>query len=348
MRHALQRLRDRELDEPFALAAGETPWIVSAKLKLVDGCNLRCFMCDYPARNREQELSTAAVKAVLDDLVALQCRKVHFSGGEVFLRRDFLELCRHAADAGLRVNLTTNGTLLTKSKVRELLDAGVRSVTLSIDSPIDYVHDAVRGQRDAFKRTVAALDRLLARRGPKVRVRVNTVVSRRTFMTLLAMPAFLRERNIDGWLLIPMDAGGESTGAMRLEDIRRYNAEVAPMLEMLVQLPEFDPWVFGRTEGDHQACARRDYARGYYEDHRCWAPWFHTLIDARGDVYPCCSGHRRVPPLGNVNQTPLTEIVHGASYRELRQQMWTQRLAVCAGCDDFLADNALISGVLDR
>ncbi len=68
---------------------------------------------------------------------------------------------------------------------------------------------------------------------------------------LVEMPAFLRERPVDGWLLVPMDTRPRLEGAeaMTAEDVRVDNAHVAPVLVETVSAPGFDPWVFGRGDG---------------------------------------------------------------------------------------------------
>ena len=320
------------------------PWITSAKLKLINACNLRCFMCDYWKRDRAGELSTAEVIAILDDLQSLGCKKVHYTGGELFMRKDAVQLVEEAVTRGMRTNLTTNGTALDKSRLKALLKVPVRSITLSIDSPVHHVHDRIRGRAGAWKKTVRTLDRLLEKRGRKTKIRVNTVVSRRNLSTLVQMVEFLRERPIDGWLLIPVD-GPEG---MRTEDIQRYTTRIAPVLAEATKVPQLDPWIYGRTASDHQLGAKQLYARGFYATQPCYVPWFHTLIGPTGDVYPCCQTHRQMPPLGNVRSTSLRDIYTGPSYQALRQKMLTERLPHCAGCDDFLPENQALHRLIQE
>jgi radical SAM protein with 4Fe4S-binding SPASM domain len=344
--------------------SGRSPWLTSAKLKLVDGCNLRCFMCDYWRGRRQDELTTNQVLQVLQDLATLRCDKVHFSGGEIFLRKDALELFTAAHRLGLRVNLTTNGTLLDKSKVRALLELPVRSITLSLDSPVRRLHDEVRGQHGAFKRTLAALERLLAERGRKTRVRLNTVVSARTYRSLIALPELVRSLPLDGLLLIPMDVKPALTEepqpaslphatqmlpqlrptphVMTRQDIRRFNQRIAPLLADAITIPGFDAYPFGRSAAEVDDSQRGHYARGHYREHLCHAPWLHTLVAANGDLYPCCMGHRAMTPLGNVRQQSLLTLYNGEAYRDFRLAMLRSRPELCQRCDDFVADNRAI------
>ena len=115
---------------------------------------------------------------------------------------------------------------------------------------------------------------------------------------------------------------------------------------MATGVPEFDPWVYGRSDEDHVLGAKQLYARGYYQQKRCHIPWFHTLIGPSGDVYPCCQTHRRMPPLGNVRDEPLTAIFNGPAYAALRRRMLIERLPHCAECDDFTPENRAINALL--
>ena len=75
MWRAIERVETMEQGERQQLIAqherGHSPWLSSAKLKLVDACNLRCFMCDYWKGQRRDELSTEEVTRVLDGLAEL-------------------------------------------------------------------------------------------------------------------------------------------------------------------------------------------------------------------------------------------------------------------------------------
>lgn len=346
---------------------GTSPFLGSAKLKLVDACNLRCFMCDYWHGRRAGELDTDEVKRVLADLASLGCRKVHFTGGEIFMRRDAIALFEEATRLGMRVNLTTNGTLLDKGRARAMLELPVRSVTLSLDSPSRKIHDEVRGRSGAFKKTLRTLDYVLAHRKPKTRVRMNMVVSARSYRSLVELPELLAGRPIDGLLLIPMDGKpapepGEApsrtarVGArlpvvrptpheMTKSDVRRYNETIAPFLAERLSVPGFDAFPFGRGKRDVAASARGAYARGHYDRHRCHVPWLHTLVSATGEVYPCCMGHRNLPALGNVRETSLVSIWNGEAYRRFRESMLRSRPEVCGRCDDFLAENRAVDAL---
>ena len=88
------------------------------------------------------------------------------------------------------------------------------------------------------------------------------------------------------------------------------------------------------------------YAAGYYEHHRCYAPWLHTFISHDGHVFACCMTRERMESLGNVKEQTLTEIFQGTRYAAFRQQMLSQRLSVCANCDQYLKENRTVENCL--
>ena len=117
------------------------------KIKLMFGCNLKCVMCNHWRMTREPPLAMDRFFTVLNELAELGCRKIHLSGGEPLLRPQIPELIAHATTLGLRVTMTTNGTLIDKTLARRLVEAGLRGVNVSLDSPDRRVHDRIRGQQ---------------------------------------------------------------------------------------------------------------------------------------------------------------------------------------------------------
>ena len=114
-------------------------------------CNLHCLHC-YTASEDvlyPGELSTDEGYALLDDLAAFGVPALLMSGGEPLYRPDFDKLARRAAGLGLRVTLSTNGTLIDEAKAALLKEIGVTYVGISLDGPRE-VHDLFRQKAGAF------------------------------------------------------------------------------------------------------------------------------------------------------------------------------------------------------
>jgi MoaA/NifB/PqqE/SkfB family radical SAM enzyme len=318
------------------------------KLKINYGCNLKCQMCKHWRERREPPISMDRFKEVIGELAELGCKKIHFSGGEPMLRPQLPDLVAHASGLGLRVTLTTNGTLIDKEKAKALIQAGLRGVNVSIDSPIRKVHEKVRGLQGSFKTTTKAVSlfRRYAHKG-KLTVRINTVVSRENYFSLAALPDLAHGLGADGINLIPVDDHCGEHLSMRKKDIALFNEEIASHIEtrareLGVSITDEDTFPFGRDESEIRLGRAGRYAFGYYSRYPCYAPWTHSLIDFNGMVYVCCMTREQIPPLGDLKTRSFKEIWNGAAYQSIRQRMHPPSLKPCQRCDDFILENKQI------
>ncbi len=135
--------------------------------ELTNACNLNCVHCESesgPAR--ESELSTEEALALCDDLLALGCKVVNLSGGEPFLRPDWLQICERLVALGLEPILVSNLTIANAEHFDALARLGVEWIATSVDGPPE-VHDRIRRTRgepfSPFARTHATILDLKAR-----------------------------------------------------------------------------------------------------------------------------------------------------------------------------------------
>ena len=329
------------------------PLLRCAKIKLTSRCNLRCVMCKYWQTVDEQTVSSERWRDVFAELGELGCRKVHFSGGEVFLRRDFHDLVEAALARALKVNLTTNGTLVDRHRADRLAAAGVNSVSISLDGPSPRTHDEIRGQARAFKRSVRTIRRLKAA-DPRLKIRINTVLMRSNFRRLPAMVKLGGELGVTDVLPMPVDEKGPRKNRLSARQILEYNREIAPAVAELRQAYGFStatPFVypFGVTDAEVRLSARGFYARGFFERRACLAPWLHAFFAWDGETYLCCMTNGRMASLGNVRRQSVRDVFHGEAYRHVREEFLAGRhLPSCHRCDLFLRENAELHAALDQ
>jgi radical SAM protein with 4Fe4S-binding SPASM domain len=121
-------------------------------------CNLHCVHCYTDSRDREYpgELTTDEAFAMVDDLAAFGSPVLLISGGEPLRRPDIEEVAAHAVSRGMRVVLSSNGTLLTPERAARLADIGISYVGISIDGR-PSTHDRFRGMQGAYDASLSAL-----------------------------------------------------------------------------------------------------------------------------------------------------------------------------------------------
>ncbi len=118
-------------------------------------CNLRCVHCysDSQAMGYPGELTWEQMESVVSDLAAYQVPSLLLSGGEPLVHPRFFDLVEKASSAGLKLTISTNGTLITPEKAALLKKANVAYVGISLDG-IGKIHDEFRRKEGAFDAAV--------------------------------------------------------------------------------------------------------------------------------------------------------------------------------------------------
>jgi radical SAM protein with 4Fe4S-binding SPASM domain len=132
---------------------------VNALIELTHRCNLNCGHC-YVSESRSDELSLAELVDVFDQLAEAGCLFLTFSGGEVMMRPDWLDVLGEARERGFAIRVFTNGTMLEPVQARALADLGVIDVSLSLYGSTAATHDAVTGVPGSFAHTMRAIELL--------------------------------------------------------------------------------------------------------------------------------------------------------------------------------------------
>ena len=140
-------------------------------------CNLSCVHCrassekgPYPG-----ELGTDKAKEILDQIALAGKPIIILSGGEPLLRRDIFELARHGTGLGLRMVMATNGTLLTDRTAKEIKDAGIQRISISLDGADAAGHDRFRQVKGAFESSLKGIE-ILKKSG--IEFQINTTVTK--------------------------------------------------------------------------------------------------------------------------------------------------------------------------
>jgi cyclic pyranopterin phosphate synthase len=155
------------------------------RISVTDRCNLRCRYCmpreafgrDHAFLPSEQLLSFEEIARLAGLFCELGVRRVRLTGGEPLVRRDLERLVALlAALPGLEdLALTTNGTLLARH-AHTLARAGLRRVTVSLDSLEEDVFQTIADTRAPLGRVLAGID--AAAEAGLDPIKINMVVRR--------------------------------------------------------------------------------------------------------------------------------------------------------------------------
>jgi radical SAM protein with 4Fe4S-binding SPASM domain len=267
-------------------------------------CALSCAHCraDAIARRDPRELTTAEGRALFDQVAGFGAAPplVVLTGGDPMWRKDLAELVAHGTGLGLKVALTPSGTAAaTRSRLRELRDAGLRRVAVSLDAADADTHDGFRGVRGSFNWTRRIIDDAI---GLGLSLQINTTVSAWTLPGLRGMAAFVEQLPLELWAVFFLVQTGRGAS---LAQITASECEEA--LTFLSRLSARVPFAIKTTEAPHYRRVLRE--AGLH-------PRFPGVNDGNGFVFVDHVGHicpSGFLPLacGNVRDGRLAE-----TYRE--------------------------------
>ena len=127
---------------------------------LTNGCNMRCPHCYmFAGIKKNNELSTDEVYSVLEKFYNSGGKVIVFSGGEIALRKDLLQIIEHSYNLGIKNEILTNGTLWTEETISKIAPMLSR-VQISIDGYSEETNSKVRGKGN-FSRALQTVESFL-------------------------------------------------------------------------------------------------------------------------------------------------------------------------------------------
>ena len=153
---AFSRLADSRLR---ALLGRRTPDQVT--ISITEECPNRCAHCALPNSGNKLCLAPQTVKDIISQILDMGTTLVIFDGGEPALYRELPELVASVDDRAIST-LFTSGAGFTAPLARQLKEAGLYAVNVSLDSPIEAEHDCMRGREGVFGEAMQAIENALA------------------------------------------------------------------------------------------------------------------------------------------------------------------------------------------
>jgi cyclic pyranopterin phosphate synthase len=223
------------------------------RISVTDRCNFRCVYCmpkeifgpDYQFLQRAKILTFEEITRLARIFVAQGVRKIRLTGGEPLVRRDLpILIGMLAAIPDIDLTLTTNGSLLVK-QAAALKEAGLKRVSVSLDSLDDEIFKAMNDVDFPVEKVIEGMDAAAkAGLGP---IKVNMVVKRGlNESSILPMSRFFREKGHILRFIEYMDVG--HSNGWRLDDVVPA-AEIIKMINAEMPLEPVDPNYRGEVAG---------------------------------------------------------------------------------------------------
>lgn len=290
-------------------------------------CNMSCLHCgsDCTRDSNTPDMPVEHFLRVLDRVATYTDPSkvvVAITGGEPLMREDLTEAGEQIHARGFSWGMVTNGYLLNSNKMDELLQSGIRYLTISLDG-LTADHEWLRGKKESYTKACNAIGLASQARSKGLFYDVVTCVNQRTINRLEKLKDRLLDLGVTDWRLATIFAKGRASenGELQLD-----GAQLRQLMDFIVAT---------RKEGKIKATYGCDSFLGGYEMEVRQAPFFcwaginigSVLVD--GSISACPS-LRADYIQGNIYKDDFLE-VWNKRFQIMRKRKWLKSGA-CSDC----------------
>ncbi len=313
-------------------------------------CTSRCKTCTLWQRtDKTGEMDLDDWKRAVDQSAALGAKNIELFGGDALLRKDILiPLTKYiSGKPGLCSDMVTNCNLMTEKTARELVEAGLHDLWVSIDG-IAEAHNAVRGRDKTFSKVEQTIQWFREFRGDSSLplLHANTTISNLNFDSFEKVLPYAEEMGID---FIHLEYAGEFWDELLdqsvIDGIRPnpyfvrqddksilVNEEQARIVKAKIEQMKNDV----RFMNISLQCENVDkltikqMVEGDCDNRRCYIARTKITIDPRGNVVGC--GFYGDWVMGNIGEKPLNEIWNNKSHKRFLNHFAKRHTKLCKHC----------------
>lgn len=312
LNRSLQGLSYR-LDAGFAKPTGIT-------LCLTLHCNIKCQQCAIWRLPEKQELSAEVWKKVIYDLRKwIGPSRVRLVGGEIFIRKDIIEIIEYAKINDVITDIVSNGTLITESLARDIVNSGLGYLRISMDGIKPETHDRIRGIQGTYKKAISSIDYLLkASNKSGMKLCIATVICKNNMHELIDLVKFAERKGLDGVIFNPLgptvdsDPDWYKKTDLWFDDLNEINE----ILDKLIVMKKAGAKILNPPQHfkDMKVYFARPYLLG---NNGCRVGVTNLSITCNGDIYTCF----KMPSLGNIQNTSPEEAWNSERAKEIRKKI---------------------------
>ena len=301
---------------------------VTAQIEPTSLCNLGCRFCVRTKMGVPfGSMSFEIFKKILDKLDCLF--KINLSGhGELFLNKEIFDMIRYANNRGILINISTNGTLLTKDVIDKICQVDIGEIGISVDSTKKEKYEKVRINANfgELMKNIKNLTEEIKKRKRKTIVSIAPIIFKNNIEEL---PEFVELGHKLGVNKISFQTLQTKENFFNSYD-KEMKSQIVTSDSESVKLKE--KMIEAKKLGDIYEITiifDEDESPG------CIWPWRGIYITYNGDVTACCKiTESKEFELGNIIKQNFWEVWNGEKYQELRKLLKERKAPpACVGCN---------------
>ena len=289
-----------------------TDFPIQLDFELNASCNLKCPMCPNSAesnngKGKDTWFRFDDFKRILDTGIknGLKAIKLNYIN-EPLIRKDITKFISYAKKIGISdIYFSTNGLLLTDAIIKELIDAGLTRIQVSIDAYTNETYDKVRPGGDLGK-VVENIERMI-----KIRTELQSITP---LIRVNFVRTELNEHELQSFV-----------------DYWVNKVEMIGIQEM-VKPPVSSADIISKTTYNKRK-----------EGFRCSFPFKQMVINNEGNILPCCTFYGEQFSMGNIKHDNIIDVWNSEQMKTLRKIHKDGKYyenEICKKCvEDAITDN---------
>lgn len=304
----------------------------SLYIHITNRCNLTCLQCyeACPEEKNRKDLSTQTLIRLLDELESIGGKSVSLSGGEPLLHPHAKQVIQHAINKNLKVQLISNGTLITQEWAEFFAAMNNIEIQISIDGATKEVHDKIRGH-GAFEKMLDGFHNL-THVGLKNKVVLCTTVMQYNMNDLKNLIRLGENLGVSKMRFIPLRCDGSAmnnwdviSSEFKNKDHEAFNQYVND----LYQQKKCSLEITCGLSGLYLKTPEEDQYQGI------WCPvGAKPSIEVNGDVYACTLLNNDQYKLGNIHEQSLLDLSKSINMKTVNQALHQRKTEIqkCSEC----------------
>lgn len=304
------------------------PMISTLQFELSSRCNERCIHCYIPneKKNRGFDMPYAKVKSIIDEFASMGGLHVTLSGGEAFLHKDLMNICRYCREKDLKITILSNLISLKEEHIPILKETNISLIQTSLYSMNENIHDKITTVKGSYKKTKDAIEKLVAANIP-VQISCPLMKANKDgYREVLEYAKKLKIRAQTDYIMMAEADFDTSNLANRLSleetekvirDIIEYDIDYQE--NTLMKRPLSETYKIDKDRFSKQPL--------------CGVGYDNCCITANGDVYPCAGWQGYV--LGNIYHQSLKEIWEKSEKVKNLRKITQASFPKCLDCEAF-------------
>jgi len=299
-------------------------------VEVTNRCNLTCPTCPLGTDMAYNGYDKADVtfeqfKKIIDQIPSVVY--ITLQGiGEPLLNKDIMKMIKYCTEKGISTYINTNGTILTETKSKELIDSGLSNLSISVNSFDEKVFAETRSGASITKITENI------KRFIEIKKNLNASKPIVSFRAILMKET---EPHMED-LIFKSDELGVDVLYIQLFMSIVADEKLCTSSLSQNEIEAFSNKLEEWKKKIKMSIITESFGKSSNNLGQCKLPWFSPNITAEGYVTPCCTiNNPSILNMGNIFNTPFEQIWNSDKFVDFRSTFYKKQPKVCIGCQNY-------------